>query len=272
MTRFDRDTAVVRAGDGAAAGVFDVRIDAGWWIVMGPNGGYVAAIVLRAMEAALGDPTRPPRSLTIHYVEPAVEGPARVHVRVERSGRSLSSLSARLEQDGRLIALALAAFGRTRDSIALHDLHMPEVAPPEGLSPPPSIPGRTAPMRDRFETRPALGNSEPGTAARALTGGWLRLAEPQVPDAPALAMFCDSWPPAIFQRHAPGTSSMRGVPTLDLTVHFRAPVPAHARPDDFYLCVFRTQTACDGFLEEDGEIWTRDGVLLAHSRQLAMLV
>jgi acyl-CoA thioesterase len=268
LTRFERDTAVARAADGA----FDLRIDRGWWIVIGPNGGYLAAIVLRALAAALADPTRAPRSLTVHYVEPAVEGPARVHVRVERSGRSLSALSARLEQGGRLVALALAAFSRPRESFEFQDLQMPQVAPPESLpaGQPPSE--RTTPMRERFETRRALGSIEPGTSARAVTGGWLRLAEPRLPDPPALAMFCDAWPPAIRQRESLGADGLRGVPTIDLTVHFRAPLPAHARPDDFYLCVFRTRTARDGFLEEDGEIWTRDGVLLAQSRQLALLI
>ena len=64
---------------------------------------------------------------------------------------------------------------------------------------------------------------------------------------------------------------MRGVPTIDLSVHFRAPMPPAARPDDPYLCVFRSQIARDGYVEEDGEIWTRDGILLAQSRQLALL-
>ena len=48
--------------------------------------------------------------------------------------------------------------------------------------------------------------------------------------------------------------------------------PADARPDDFYLGVFRSNTLRAGFAEEDGEIWTRSGILLAHSRQLAMVV
>ena len=268
MTRFERDTAVALAADGG----YDVRIDGAWWIVMGPNGGYLAALVLRALEAAVGDATRSPRSLTLHYVTPGVAGPARVHVRMERSGRSLSSLSARLEQDGRIVALALASFGRSRGSLEFQDIHMPEVAPPETLPERETMHGRTVPMRARFDTRPALGSTEPGAASRSVSGGWLRLAEPFVPDAPALAMFCDAWPPTIAQRQALGPDGLRGVPTIDLTVHFRAPVPADARPDDFYLCVFRSQTARDGFLEEDGEIWTRGGILLAQSRQLAMLI
>ena len=268
MTRFERDTTVARAADGA----YDVRIDRGWWIVVGPNGGYVAALLLRALAAEVGDVARAPRSLTIHYVTPGVEGPARVHVRVERNGRSVSTLSARLEQDGRLVALALASFARSRDAIGFQDLHMPEVEPPESLSERETLHGRTVSMRERFDTRPAFGTAESGAASRTISGGWLRLNEPFVPDAAALAMFCDAWPPTIAQRQVLGPDGLRGVPTLDLTVHFRAAIPAIARPDDFYLCVFRSHTARDGFLEEDGEIWTRDGVLLAQSRQLAMLI
>jgi len=64
----------------------------------------------------------------------------------------------------------------------------------------------------------------------------------------------------------------RGIPTVDLTVHFRETLPlAGARPDDWTLATFRTRVVREGFLEEDGELWSRDGRLLAHSRQLAVL-
>jgi hypothetical protein len=53
-TRFERDTAVAALGDGA----FEAHLDTGWWIIAGPNGGYLAAIVLRALDAGQGDPER----------------------------------------------------------------------------------------------------------------------------------------------------------------------------------------------------------------------
>ena len=58
-------------------------------------------------------------------------------------------------------------------------------------------------------------------------------------------------------------------PTVDLTVHFRAPEVVAAEP---VLAAFRSRFAHGGFFEEDGEVWSADGVLLAQSRQLALLM
>ena len=43
------------------------------------------------------------------------------------------------------------------------------------------------------------------------------------------------------------------------------------QPGEPVLAIFRSTTSEGGFFEEDGELWSPDGVLLAHSRQLALL-
>jgi acyl-CoA thioesterase len=60
-----------------------------------------------------------------------------------------------------------------------------------------------------------------------------------------------------------------GVPTIDLTVHVRNPVPPGT---EWVLVRFTTRALAGGFLEEDGELWHPDGTLLAQSRQLAVLL
>ena len=109
-----------------------------------------------------GDAARTPRSFTVHYTSPPAEGPAEVHTVRERVGRSLTTLSARLVQDGKLRALALAAFGTPREGPAFADLPMPEVVPPERALPLPEPP-ISIPIRDRYESRLAFGG--PGAAA-----------------------------------------------------------------------------------------------------------
>jgi acyl-CoA thioesterase len=265
MNRFERDTSVTPLGDGR----FGARIDRGWWIVRGPNGGYVAAILLRALGEAVGDPTRAPRSLTAHFTSPPAEGPAEVRTAVERSGRSVTTATARLEQGGRLRALAVAAFGAPRPGPEFSHLVMPEGVPPERAAP--LAEGAAAiPMRERYESRLAFGSPRRG-GAEARTGGWIRLREDPGPvDAPLITAYTDAWPPAVFTRLEPG-SLPGGVPTLDLTVHFRTPWPDDLDPRDFALVTFRSRLAHEGFVEEDGEVWTRDGRLLAQSRQLAVM-
>jgi acyl-CoA thioesterase len=100
----------------------------------------------------------------------------------------------------------------------------------------------------------------------ALTGGWIAFADgPQALDAPALAMLTDAWLPAPFAR----LSEPVGAPTIDLTIHFRAPELVVGEP---VLAVFRSRFAHAGFFEEDGELWSADGRLLAQSRQLGLLL
>jgi acyl-CoA thioesterase len=262
MTRFDRDTAVEPAGGGA----FDARIDRGWWVIRGPNGGYVAAIILRALAGAV-DADRAPRSLTVHYTAPPDEGPVRVETHVERVGRSLTTVSGRMLQGDRVLALSLAAFSKARRGPSFDQAPRPEARPPEACEPFHGI----IPMNERYEYRHALGALPGSGASQALIGGWIRSAEPRLADAPLVAAITDAWPPACFAP-APNRETMGPVPTIDLTIHFRRDLPlAGARPDDFYLAVFRSRFAEQGFDEEDGEVWSRDGALLAQSRQLAVI-
>ncbi|HEX9258942.1 MAG TPA: thioesterase family protein [Acidimicrobiales bacterium] len=267
LTDFDLDTALEPTGDGRFTGAMSRR----WWIERGPNGGYVAAIVLRGLMLTVDDAARTPRSLTVHYLAPPQEGPVTMETRVERAGRQVSFLSGRLLQGDRLLAVAQAAFALPMPGVEFCDVQPPSVPPPDVLTRmSPNVAGGPAiPMRERYDMRWALGAAPFTGSDEAVAGGWIRLAQPRECDHILLAALTDAWMPPVFSR----STERMGVPTVDLTVHFRAPLHAvNQGSDDFYLCMFRSQMAADGFVEEDGEVWSRDGVLLAHSRQLAMLL
>jgi acyl-CoA thioesterase len=190
----------------------------------------------------------------------------RVDVAVERRGRTLSTVTARLTQGGRLCVIAVAAFAVDLAG-AVDYAGMPPLAPPpeqvERLAPPPDVP-----IVAQFDVRPTVGGEPYSGAPEPITGGWLRFADPQPLDAPALAMYADAWLPAPM----PFLNRPALAPTVDLTVHFRAPATAAEIADEPVLAVFRSSTAAGGLFEEDGELWSRDGVLLAQSRQLALLL
>lgn len=266
---FDRDTAITRRDDG----LFEATIASGWRAGVGPHGGYLAAILLRALTETVADPERTPRSLTIHYASSPKPGEAvTIATSLEREGRSLSTLSARMEQDGVLMALALAAFSRPWEAPDAHELPMPELAPPDAAreSTPKIFKGapeftRQLVMQPRVGAVPFAGSGAP-----MRIGGWIGLPEADRPvDELALALFCDAWfPPSFIALEEPAIS-----PTVDLTIHFRQP-PWQADCDPGALClsVFDTRLLHDGFFEEDGVIWAPDGTVLLQSRQLGIIM
>ncbi len=259
--RFDADTAV-RAEDGHYVAVLDPR-----WNGLGPNGGYLAAVMLRAMTVALGEPAHPPRSLTVHYQRSPAPGEVRIDVEVARRGRTVASVEARLSQEGRPALAALGAFIAVGDGPEFHELPMPDLPPPHAVQPYPFDSVRMPPFAACWDGRPALGRPFSG-GDEATVGGWLRLAEPRPPDALSIVAMTDAIIPSITPRLSGPTHLM---PTIDLTVHLPNPLP-QLEPDAQFAVLFRTHVAAGGVCVEDGWIWTRDGLLVAQSRQLALLV
>src|SRR5437764_3500008 len=115
------------------------RLDPAWFGDVGPHGGHVAAQLLRAITCEAAEPRLAPRTLTVHFTSRAGEGEMEIETAVERRGRTLSTISARASQGGRLVAFAVAALAEGRPGPELQDLRPPDVPPP-GRLPGPSGP------------------------------------------------------------------------------------------------------------------------------------
>ncbi|GAA2822279.1 thioesterase family protein [Kitasatospora paracochleata] len=264
MSEFDRGTALTRHVE--EAGRYDGELGAGWQIGGGVNGGLLLAFAARALSLESG---RHPHPLTIsgHYLSASRPGPATVRTDVVRRGRSLTTGTAVLSQDGEERLRVLASYGDlgALDGEVHTSAQPPLMPPPEqciGVEHAPKEMIAEAALLARFDLR-----LDPATVGWALgqpskegrIQGWFRFADGRQPDPLALLLVADALPPVTFDLGMPGWA-----PTIELTVHVRA-VPAAG----WLRVVHATRNLAGGYFEEDAEIWDEDGRLVAQSRQLA---
>lgn len=265
-SEFDRDTAVIRR----APGVYDAELSAGWTIISAVNGGYLLAVLGRALADAL--PHGDPFSVCAHYLTASRPGPAVVRTDVVRTGRSLSTGQASLfqyDEEGQEVERirVLASYG---DLDALPDdvrtTAEPPVFPPvdQCFGPqdaPAPIPGSSA-IADRLMLKldPAtLGWALGAPSGKGEMRSWFGLADGRDADPLSLLLAVDALPPTAFEIGLAGW-----VPTVELTVHVRCrPAPGPLRVS------ITTRNLAGGFLEEDAEVWDSADRLVAQSRQLA---
>jgi len=242
--------------------LWHATIDARWNVLRGPNGGYLAALLLSTMQRRLDDASRQPRVLSLHYPKVPAPGSVEIRTQLTRSGRSMSWLSAELYQDDELCVAARAAFSADWPSLEYDTTVQPKVPEGGGVQITDGLPPFTShyQYRSMFATPMASGGHD-------AVGGYIRLREPEPYSAPLLAALSDAWFPSTFAHDR--RPSMGA--TLDLTVHFRDHA-ALAELDfrDEIFAVFRSRLATQGFFEEDGELWSPSGKLIAQSRQLAI--
>ena len=257
---FETASRLVPDGDGRLRG----SLDASWGQGRALFGGIQAALLVRACDSVLANPGSL-RTLSIGFCRATEAGELEAEARLEREGRYISHLSARLTQGGEVVATALAAYARDRDdALQIDDASPPDLPPPEEL--PTARPNQFIPaFLHHFDMRFVPGTAPYSGSDVAEARGWVRFAEPAPLDAAAMAALLDVWPPAVLTLLAPPRSSA----SVDLRYDILQPLPiAGAAPDDFYAFRCRILHWRAGHGIDEGELWTRDGRPVARIRQL----
>ena len=278
---FSRGTSVEAVGDGRYTG------DLGecWNCPIVPQGGIVAATAARAMQAALGDPTQPLRSLNSVFAGQVRDGPIEVEVVVLRRGRSVSQVRASLRNPGADAGYeALGVFGAEREGFSFTDRRVPDA-----VQPPMECPSYRDPPPDGFEPdrpwftfwqnvegRPTIGHApwEAYVPDSSLRAQYYRFDDPPRADDGtwdplAVVALCDTMPGAVGERlGAEGNERMWLPPSADFTVH----VLGEARCE-WILAVNRARHAGEGYASADMEMWDLESGpprLVAYATQMML--
>ena len=253
-----------------------VEVEDGWTQGRAIFGGLTGALLVAAMKGRMrdlagstGQPVVVPplRSVTVSFIGPASTGPVEVEAEVLRVGSNVTQCRADVRQGDQLVASALAAFGRQRESaLAVPSVHpLPEMADPTTIEPFPYIENLTPEFYRFVHLRQTGGQIPYSSAETADLSGWTALREaPEQFHEEHLVLLADAWPPAPIQMldaFAPGSS-------LTWTLELIAQVGPENTPADTQLAYAATTDAArDGYAHTHAMLWRPDGELLAISRQ-----
>ena len=242
-------------------GIFERDVDQTFWGWNGLFGGYVLALALEACRAAVPKPDHRERSLSLNFLRRVQEGRMRIEVKVERSGRTVSNLSFRMEVGGKTVATGIAMFATDRDSENFMVLPKPDLTLPEGEPERSPIP---APTMDHLQIWPNEAGLLLAGADVTEGGGWMKLRQPGGADERFGFFAADGCVPVAYARFS--QPQIGG--SLDFTAFFRERFPSSVIDGgEPVRIVLRSASAHLGYVDEDAEIWSADGELLMLTRQ-----
>lgn len=235
------------------------------WEIWGPNGGYMAALALRAGGAAAQ--IQRPVSFYCHFLRVARYDRVEVKVSVVQRGRRSEALRISLAQDDKPVLEALLRTASPGEGLEHEMVRAPEVPPPERL---PSFEELRRPEWPRFSfwenldirvidrTRFAA-NFEPADPRLV---EWYRFipqatfGDPFLDAARALILIDTlSWP-AAWLRHP---NTVLRAPSLDVSVFFHR----SAQHSEWLLAEATSPIAREGLIAGTSRIFDRDGRLVA---------
>jgi acyl-CoA thioesterase len=254
-TDFDRTTELVPAP--GLPGDFSVELDPGWSSLVGVHGGYMCAIAVRAAETLAAD--RSVRTVATSFLRPGRVGAATVSVRELRRGRSFTTMSVDLCQEGQPLITSRMTLLTERSGVEWSTPAPTELPPPEACVR--MDVGRVSHF-DQLDGLLDPASLPFSSGDRATVRGYLRPHDDRPVDPAWLAMASDWFPPPAFVRLEPPTGGV----SIDLTTHIHQ---AHLvlGDDEWLTGTFTIETSTAGLAVEHGHIARRDGTLVAESFQ-----
>jgi acyl-CoA thioesterase-2 len=246
-------------------GVYTARLSPDWKI-WGPNGGYVAAIALRA--AGLESRLARPASFSCLFLEAGAFETAEVRVEALRRGRAAEALAVSLEQAGRRLLSAQVWTVGKLDGLAHDTSSAPPVPSPEDLPPIEKLLSPTDmsphPFWGNLERRPIdWMPPQQRVPTDPIVRCWYRFRprarfEDPFLDAARSLILLDtmSWP-AVRAAYVEQPAYM--APSIDVSVQFHA----LAQESEWLLCETSAEIAREGLIGYRSRVWSTDRHLLA---------
>ncbi|SDM49430.1 acyl-CoA thioesterase [Maricaulis salignorans] len=262
MHLFDQSTALKRVSGEAPDIRFEGEASEHFKNMIGPYGGWSAAVLAKGLVEAAG-PEMELVSITTDFLAGAREGPITLDVACDRGGKNTQFWNASLTAQGDKSPSnrAMGILSRRRDTLAWTEGSRPDAPPPEDCDRAnlPMAWSRTVEMRPTQS--PPFGTGK----TRTDNLSWIRLEPDRPLDAVGLVALADTPTPRLF--FVTGKPEM--IATVSMTVYL------HASPDDYaavgadYMLI-ETHAARGGrgFYDQHARIWSRDGRLLATTQQI----
>lgn len=233
------------------------------WEIWGPNGGYLAAIALRAA-GAIAQIQRP-ASFYCHFLSSPAFADVQLEVSILKQGRRAESLTVEMSQQGKPILHALVKTAAEAPGYSHQHPPAPAVPPPETLKSYDELlsPEQRPPFRfwDNIERRP-VDQSTSDQPTEPIVQEWTRFRptacfeDPFVDAARALILLDTYGFPAAYRKYR---SWEYLAPNLDTSAWFHSP-----GPDSEWLLVDHECSVADhGLMGVSGKVWDTGGRLLA---------
>jgi acyl-CoA thioesterase len=246
-----------------------------WYQGKGVFGGIVAAAFMHATCDALvkHEVNRKPRTMTVHFMAAPQAIETELLLKVEKTGRLVSFVSARMLQNRETVALATITLGHARDKdhhTKAEVIYLPPRKAPQYPDPKlvfevpqdmPLMPTYCKYLSYRF----CAGDAPYSKSTNPITGGYSQFRENYRLGYAHLCAMLDTWPPAFFAC----LSKPSAAATVDLTYHFYTQEPELCDPP--FLYHGEILGMMDGYADEKGFLWDFQGRALASARQLIAL-
>ena len=257
MHQFDHDI-LFKAGEPFS---FSGQIAENWSINGVPDGGYLMAILTKAMMQHSEMKSTP--IITANFLNRCEPGDASVTIEKMTTSKQFDRFQGSLSQKGKE---KIRAFGTFADEnkeciVESYEASVPEIAELEKCVAVPEDPNYTLFSQLDIRLDPICTGWMSGKLSdTSEIKGWIKFKNDRPFDVLSILLIADSFPPAVISSQG----MVAWVPTIELSVNIRK-LPT----TDWLKCSFRTRFITCGLLEEDGEIWDQKGELIAISRQIA---